>query len=599
MILKRALLVIVFFALFSKVVFAQTNFLVSSEVSYEVSETAPTLVTHHIAITNVQTEVHATNYTLTLDGANVLNARAFNESGDYEVETTSENNKTAIKVIFDDNVVGQGEVREFSIVYEDSSIFEKKGDVKEISIPRLANENVFESYLVRLVLPSSFGEPAYISPQPDNKLTGRDKMTYYFDKTLLNKAGVTAAFGESQVFTFDLTYHLQNPLALSSKMEISLPPDTSFQKVHFESLVPTPDNVYQDEDGNWLAIYNLAARERVDVRAIGNVQIFANAWKKSLLSNDDKGRYLSESKYWQVNDSNIKSLAQELVTPEAIYDYVVSSLDYNYDRVSEGGDRLGALSALNNPSNAICTEFTDLFIALARAAGIPAREVNGYAHTQNDRLQPLSLVADVLHAWPEYWDEERSIWVPVDPTWGKTTGGIDYFSKLDMNHFAFVMHGEDPTSPTPPGSYKLGANPQKDIFISLGELSPEKHIKPEINLSQKNTLPFQGVKLAVDITNKSGEALYNETFRLFFDGEAQFEREVGIVLPFEKRTLEFSIPYGILGRNTPDEVLLLSSGEEFSYKPDKTPAIVRDIAFSGFVIISLTVGAFLILRRIR
>ena len=56
-------------------------------------------------------------------------------------------------------------------------------------------------------------------------------------------------------------------------------------------------------------------------------------------------------------------------------------------------------------------EFTDLFVAIARAAGIPARESVGYAYTTNSRLRPLSLVTDVLHAWPEYYDADKKIWV--------------------------------------------------------------------------------------------------------------------------------------------------------------------------------------------
>ncbi|GAI19887.1 unnamed protein product, partial [marine sediment metagenome] len=68
---------------------------------------------------------------------------------------------------------------------------------------------------------------------------------------------------------------------------------------------------------------------------------------------------------------------------------------------------MGALKALNSKNPVVCMEFTDLFIALCRAAGIPVREVNGYAHTNNPKLRPLSLTLDVLHAWPEYYDENK------------------------------------------------------------------------------------------------------------------------------------------------------------------------------------------------
>ena len=112
---------------------------------------------------------------------------------------------------------------------------------------------------------------------------------------------------------------------------------------------------------------------------------------------------------------------------------------------------MGALSALNNPTSAVCLEFTDLFVALSRAAGIPAREIDGYAYTNNAHDRPLSLTEDVLHAWPEYYDFDKKAWIMVDPTWGNTTGGIDYFNALDFDHIAFVIKGENSGYPIPAG----------------------------------------------------------------------------------------------------------------------------------------------------
>ncbi len=56
---------------------------------------------------------------------------------------------------------------------------------------------------------------------------------------------------------------------------------------------------------------------------------------------------------------------------------------------------------------------------------------------------PLSLIADVLHAWPEYYDQQQNVWVAIDPTWADTTGGIDYFSKLDLRHLTFAIQGQE------------------------------------------------------------------------------------------------------------------------------------------------------------
>ena len=56
-----------------------------------------------------------------------------------------------------------------------------------------------------------------------------------------------------------------------------------------------------------------------------------------------------------------------------------------------------------------CSEHALLFTALARASGIPAREVLGLTYL-NDGLQAFG-----WHAWCEV--AVNGQWVPVDPTW--------------------------------------------------------------------------------------------------------------------------------------------------------------------------------------
>jgi transglutaminase-like putative cysteine protease len=70
-----------------------------------------------------------------------------------------------------------------------------------------------------------------------------------------------------------------------------------------------------------------------------------------------------------------------------------------------------------------CNEHTQLFIALSRAAGIPARAAAG-----------LTLVGTKFyyHAWPEVFVGK---WVAVDPTFGQFPA--------DASHLRFVYGGLD------------------------------------------------------------------------------------------------------------------------------------------------------------
>jgi transglutaminase-like putative cysteine protease len=58
----------------------------------------------------------------------------------------------------------------------------------------------------------------------------------------------------------------------------------------------------------------------------------------------------------------------------------------------------------------VCQDFAHLFIAVARAMGVPARYVSGYIHAKRG-----AGVATASHAWAEAWVPDRG-WVGYDAT---------------------------------------------------------------------------------------------------------------------------------------------------------------------------------------
>ena len=57
-----------------------------------------------------------------------------------------------------------------------------------------------------------------------------------------------------------------------------------------------------------------------------------------------------------------------------------------------------------------CTEHSQLFITLARALGMPARDATGYVYSGDDEAPSLG-----GHAWVEAFVDGR--WIGLDPTW--------------------------------------------------------------------------------------------------------------------------------------------------------------------------------------
>lgn len=564
---------------------AEGEFSTDFDVTYTLKETGVTEVKNKITITNLFSNMYATSYSVILTGINPKNIKVFDQNNTlYNSKIENSENETKIEIDFPDTVVGKGKSRIFYLSYEDSSFAIRTGEVWEITIPKIPENSSFSSYFLKLIVPEKLGQEAYISPNPRSKISENGNLIYNFNQNDLIKSGIVAGFGQFQVFSFTLHYHLENPLSKNAETEITLPPDTAYQKIYLSNINPRPSSMYIDEDGNWIAKYSLKPRERVDVVANGSVQIFASLRPFPSPNQSILNKNLSENTYWETNDQNIINLAANLKTAEKIYNYVSNTLKYDYERVKPNVERLGARKALSFTNSAICMEFTDLFIAIARAAGIPAREVNGYAYTENPQIQPLSLVNDVLHSWPEYYDFDRGAWIPVDPTWGSTTGGVDYFNKLDLRHFAFVMHGVDSTKPYPAGSYKLGNNPQKDVFVSFGSLPEERNSIVNISAKLEGWLPLISNRLDIEISNPGPVALYNIRPTIYFDNLAQdSDDSIEVLLPFQKYSTYIDIPFSFLGSKTPEIVRVTVNGQDVLVKTNKQQVVLYNLLFISLV----------------
>lgn len=441
---------------------AAGKFLADYDVSYAIAPTGITIVTQTVSLINQETNLYPKQYSIILDTTNIRNIIARDDGGTITPTITQKDGKTEILLTFNKQIVGIGKQLTFTLRYENADIAQKNGSIWEVNIPGISDDPDLGAYNVNLQVSPTFGQNAYLSPLPaDGKHWNRAQMT---------RGGISAAYGEGQYAKLTLRYYLENPHVTPVTQEIALPPDTSFQRVSIDSISPKPQEITKDADGNWLAHYALSPGQKLSIQAGVSVTLMLSPrsdYQKP--AGQDLSEYLKPLPFWESTDDSIKELASSYKTPKEIYNFVVSALTYDYERVKETPARKGALEALKTPKNAICMEFTDLFIAIARAAGIPAREAVGYAHTTNPKLRPLSLVSDVLHAWPEYYDTAQDVWIPVDPTWGNTTGGVDYFTKLDFNHIVFAIHGKSSSQPFPAGFYRENGKEGKDVIVEFLE----------------------------------------------------------------------------------------------------------------------------------
>jgi len=501
MVTKKRILSCILFASFYLLLTAQSalaagEFITAYDVVYEVLENGETQVTQNISLTNKTKDYYASEYTLTIGSPRVKDVVATDPSGPLKTTVDTREDSTQIHIVFNTPVVGLNKTLNWTLRYKTLDTAVKSGLIWEVNIPRLSPQAEIDSYNVALEVPQSFGPLMYISPKPVRSEKKEGKSVYHFTKEQIEVGGASAAFGEYQLFSFTLKYHLWNPKTLFGIATIALPPDIpDRQEIIFESLAPEPVKIYQDEDGNYLADYKLSGRQKLDVEFRGLARIFnqpidpQNGGSFSQIPASLVEKYTKPQPFWEVDHPQIQAQAKSLVdrrktvaeNARAIYDFVSQRLTYNKEARSSFANRIGAVKALNEPQKVVCMGFTDLFIALARAAGIPARELDGYAYTSDNVLKPLSIEfrgSDVLHAWPEFYDPNFG-WVAIDPTWGSTTNGLDYFSKLDTNHLVFAIKGLSSEEPLPAGAYKLDNETDGDVQVGFADptaIQPFNHL---------------------------------------------------------------------------------------------------------------------------
>jgi hypothetical protein len=457
-------------------VHAASDFSTSFESVYTIQESGDTSVTHTISLKNNLAHIYATEYTIATSGEDLKNISSSDESGSIITKSLAQNGITTIHMMIDRPSIGLGQVKTITLSYSTSDVIEKIGDTITINIPRLEKANEALNYKRIVKIQGVEGMKEYIYPSANIKTVEDGYVVYMFDGH--ENDSLSLLFGDSVTYKLNLTYELKNSELQKAETELALPSDTPYQQIILDNIDPAPLSMRVDQSGNWMARYSLDANSKQIVKVV----LYATVYPEPSQIDPSSTHFVdsSKSKYWQTSSSTVMDLATRLKSPANIYTYLVENFSYNYSGLNGKVERLGAISAITSPSNVLCTEFTDAFVALTRTLNIPAREINGYGYTKNATLQPQNSNTDILHAWPEYYSQENKTWIAVDPTWGNTTGGINYLDKLDYSHITFVRHGEEDSYPLPAGAYKSTFS-DKFVEVEVAKDIPERVSKTEIN----------------------------------------------------------------------------------------------------------------------
>ncbi|MGA1823701.1 MAG: transglutaminase-like domain-containing protein [bacterium] len=170
-----------------------------------------------------------------------------------------------------------------------------------------------------------------------------------------------------------------------------------------------PGRIVQDEEGNVICVFTLsemAPAETKIFRIRANLFMSDQAEKISLKGKDN---YVHPEKFIEsdhpliIKQASILTRDNPYNTAHALYGWIVQNIECN-EFQSEDRGALYAFTKMRGD----CTECASLFVALCRAAHIPARMMSGYICHRN-----CIVTAADFHHWAEFYHE--GAWHLVDP----------------------------------------------------------------------------------------------------------------------------------------------------------------------------------------
>ncbi len=232
--------------------------------------------------------------------------------------------------------------------------------------------------------------------------------------------------GEDQ---FEFLYRIKLPVInTTARLWIPYPTKDAFQEVEFIGINPSLKYQILKEEKykNNVFYFELTpkeSRQTIDIRyQVKRIEKkgytpASEDWKKNL---EAERRVPIDGELKKIADKVVQEKKGDLVRARALYDHVLDHMRYIKAGSGWGeGDALYACDAAKGN----CTDFHSYFIALARAAGIPARFAIGAA-IPSDRNNGGT---DGYHCWAEFYAEGK--WWPVD------ISEADKYSSLSTYYF--------------------------------------------------------------------------------------------------------------------------------------------------------------------
>jgi len=353
----------------------------------------------------------------------------------------------------------------------------KIGKITDIFVPGFSKdfkfstqtENIKFKYILKI--PKNIAQISHIHPQKNLVTEGEYFKIEYNGDELIGKS-IYIQLGKEQSFKFKITKDYKPTIDIPigiNQIKLIVPRDIASgylkQSVFFTYISPQPSSAEQDENGNIFLNFKLPANKggQIIIEGISKLEkvLFNHTLSGSLseIPQNIKEKNTSPAVYWESNSTEIIKTSENILNKlnlntnfnsqiyeitKAIYEFIIDRIDYSIVKKYGLNERQGALKTLNGGA-AVCMEYSDLFIAIARASGIPARAAFGHAYSSIQYNFLDSSEKTINHQWAEVYYPRQNIWVPVDTTWGES--GMEVIGG-DLNRFYLYVANLDPNTPS-------------------------------------------------------------------------------------------------------------------------------------------------------
>ena len=176
-------------------------------------------------------------------------------------------------------------------------------------------------------------------------------------------------------------------------------------------FVPSPDTKKTSRDDVATYTFTNIPKKLGVPYVVAEMEISTNEYGLTPTTRKADKELLSSTEFWPCDDPEIVAIAKKITTGkqttkekvQAILEWLAPGKNIKFGGPVTGS-RWGVKKVLKQKFGQ-CWDFSDCFVTLCRASGIPCRQVGGWLYGTSG------------HIWAEYLDEDKG-WVQVDATGG-------------------------------------------------------------------------------------------------------------------------------------------------------------------------------------